>query len=271
MAGNLFFGETRFGAKLWLRIGPVSFQPGELLKILVILLGAVSYRNFRRSLVFCTAALAVSGELVYLNDLGGAVIVFLLFVWMTYILFDNRLLSLGIIAAALVLFYLSVKATGHARLRLENWLHIMELPAGSQQRQALVAAIFGGFGGLGFADAHIMTNIFSAQSDTALAGVMAVFGHPVLLLTMGAYALLILQSAFHSSVYPSGYLILAQTSLYLFLHPMENFCGALDLLPFTGVTAPLVSAGGTSMVSCCALLGLCLASLDPKLKRREAV
>ena len=266
LANNVLFGERINGAKLWVKLGAFMFQPGELIKVLLILLGASSFQNPRRSAVYCLVSLLSCGVLLLLRDLGGVVVIFALFMLMVYLLFDNRLLSIAIIAAAVVALVVALGRMPYAAARFENWGHAMENPDSYQQRQFITAILMGGFKGLGVADNSLFTRIYAAANDGALVGVMAVLGIPMILITLGAYALLASQAALNHSVYTSNFLIHAQMGFYIVVHVLLNFAGAADVLPFTGVVSPLISSGGSATLCFGLLLGLGAAALNPHLE-----
>ena len=266
LAVNILFGQESNGARLWVDLKILKFQPGELVKVLLILLGASSFRNLVRSVIYCVVSLISLGVLLLLHDLGGAVVIFALFSLMVYLLFDNRVVSVGIIVAAVVALVIALRHLPYAAARFENWFGAMENPNSFQQRKFIIGALMGGLKGLGVEDHSLFTSIYAAKNDGALAGVMAVLGVPVILITLGAYALLAAQAALNRSVYTSSFFIHAQMGLYIVTHVVLNFAGATDSLPFTGVVAPVVSSGGSAILCFGILLGVGAAALNPQMK-----
>ena len=261
---NMVFGKPVNGAYISIDIfGVFTLQPAELVKILLILLGACSYRSMKRSVLYSIAAMASCVMMLLTRDLGSAVVTFAMFVLMTYLLFDNRVLSLSIIAVALVGFVVLIKVMDHAAERFTNWTNVMEIADATQQQGYIKAVLYGGFSGLGLENSHYMTGVVAAKHDGALAGVMAVYGVPMAMVTLAAYAVMVVQTAFNRSVYPSNYMILSQISMFIFCQVILNFCGALDVLPFTGLVAPLISHGGTAALTFGVMLGLEAAALYP--------
>lgn len=262
---NVLFGQECYGSRQAIPLGPVSLHPGEFIKVLLILQGAACHQNLRRCRIYFLTSLAACGVmLLFINDLGCAVVIFAIALLMSYLLLDDRRLSVGVILLAAVLFLVLVSTVPHARTRMTWWLDAMD-PANPsfQQRSYIQTVLCGGFTGLGVEDAWRMTGIFAAEHDGALAGVMAVYGVPAAAVAALAYGALIALPAFSRSVFPSGYLLLAQTSLFVFCQVTLNLCGALDVLPFTGLVAPLISEGLNAGICFGLLLGLCAAALHP--------
>lgn len=269
LLANLLFGSTFNGAKLWIVVAGFSIQPGELVKLLLVALGGLSYRSTRRSYIYCATAIISCGVLLLLRDLGDATVIFATFLLMSYMLFDSRVVSLGIAGGAVAGLCCAVAALPYARSRIAAFGHAMDSAGFDQQRNAIKGIIFGGFGGLGIENSEYVTGKFAADSDTALAGVMAVFGVVMFCLVIFAYVLLVLQPAFNRSVHTSAHLVLCQVSVLLTAQVLLNFCGTVDLLPFTGIVAPYISSGGSAMLAFGGMSGLCAASLHPHIKNSE--
>lgn len=276
---NIIFGHGsgESSARLWVNTPLFTFQPGEAVKILLLPLGAYSYRNAKRCSCYCLLTVVCCGLLLKLKDLGNATIIFLIFVFMTYLLFDSRFLSGGLIAAAAFAFSAMVSRIEYARERLKGWFHAMDNPSGQQARM-LKAVLFGGVGGGGIENTQYNSDkgtfyifnfrVYAAETDTAIAGILAVFGVAILAVVILAYTGMILQGANNYAVYPACYLLLVQSAALLFAQIVLNFCGSLDVLPFTGVVAPLVSSGGTAMLCFSCLVGMMAGALQPEIKIR---
>ncbi len=276
LLGNLLMGSEHNGATLWIEIGGISFQPGEFVKALLIVLGAISYKNKKRATVFCFLSVVSCGTLLLLRDLGNTMAIFCMFTIMTYLLFDRRVVSLLIIAAAVIALCVAVNILPYAKVRMESWGNAMTSSSDhcAQQKATITSVIFGGVNGLGISfpltDTYVASK-FAASSDTAVAGIMAVFGMPFMAIVMLCYTLLVIQPAFNRSVHASSHLILVQFSTLVCVQVLLNFCGSLDLLPFTGIVAPLISNGGSALITFSALSGLCVAAMVPSVKNKKEI
>lgn len=272
LAVNLVLGEdVGNGARIRVPIPGTSkyFQPGEFIKVLLVPLCASSHRSRIRGGIYCAAALLSCAVMLVIHDFGSAMVIFAMLLLAFYLLFDNRSLTLAIIGAAVLLFFLAVNSIGYARERLANWGRAMTPGGNSQQHAYISAVLFGGVGGLGLEKAHVMTDAYAARHDGALAGIMAVFGVPLVTVVMAAYTYLASLTTRNRSIHPAGYLTLSQMSMYVFCSVLLNFCGAMDVLPFTGLVAPLVSFGMNAMVAFAALLGMAAAALYPAVREAK--
>lgn len=264
---NIKFGLVDNGAIQSIPLGPIAFHPGEFVKVLLMVLGAFAFRNNKRSAAyFLLCAVTCAVMVLKIRDLGGMLVVFACFLLMTYLLLDSKPITIGIIVCAIVAFVLAVNMISHVAQRMANWGNAMFNTDSTQQRSYLTAILYGGFDGLGVENARYMTSVFASEHDGALAGVLAVYGFPMLLVTIVAYGVLIAQPMFNRSIHPSGFLLQAQISMYIFCQVALNLGGGTDTLPFTGICAPIISEGVNNTVCFGLLLGMSLAVMHPKVK-----
>ena len=251
---TLVFGKEYHGAKNWLLIGSMSFQPSELSKVCFVFIGAATMDqlvNKRNLTVFIAYTLAICACLAVMNDFGTALIFFVAFLLIAYL----RSGSIGTIALACTSLgfagVIALKIAPHALRRFTSWRHIWENPltTGYQQTRALMCLASGGLLGLG-AGNGFMKHIFAADSDVVFATLSEEWG--LLLCLMMVLCVIVFcifalrtasmgRSSFYiiSSITAAG-LLVVQTSF--------NILGTLDILPLTGVTLPFVSNGGSSML-----------------------
>ncbi len=257
---TLLFGKTYYGAKNWLVIGGMSVQPSEFAKVCFVYVGASAMDRLmkkRNIVLFIAYTIVLCGLLAMMNDFGTALVFFLAFLVIAYL----RSGSVGTIAMACTALVfagvLVLQMAPHALQRFASWRHIWEDPlgAGYQQTRALMCIASGGLWGLGVGKGK-MKNIFAADSDMVFATVSEEWGLAMMLvavLCIVALALFSIRSAkmSRSSFYAIGActaagILLSQTIL--------NVLGTVDVLPLTGVTFPLLSNGGSSMICVWGLL-----------------
>ena len=260
LAVNVIFSDAVLGARNWLEFGGYSFQPSELVKACYIFVGASTLDKLfnRRNLygfigfsAVCVMALALIG------DFGTALIFFVTFLVISYMRSGSFATVFLALSGAGLAGFLAVTVKPYIAQRFATWGHAWEdvYGAGFQQTRAMSAAASGGLTGKG-AGFGWLDDIFAANTDMVFAVVCEEQGLIVGLCMVAArlvMAFFAVRSARHgrSAYYP----IAACAAMALLLTQMAlNVFGSLDLLPFTGVTFPFVSKGGTSLISCWLLM-----------------
>lgn len=268
---TLVFGVEKGGARLWLDVGGlISFQPTELVKVLIVifLAGYIAERQellredthsvagFRMPrlrhiaplLLMVIFSLAI---FVGQRDLGAAVLFFGLFVAMTYMATGRKAYAL----IALVLFVgggvAAYMTFPHVATRVDMWLNPWTEPTarGYQILQGLFALAEGGIVGTGFATGG-GTTIPAATTDLifavwaqqlGLAGAIAM----VLLFALMAHRSFSIAWQSNDSF---GALLAAGLAVVFSLQTLVIIGGVTKLIPLTGITLPFVSYGGTSVI-----------------------
>ena len=257
---TLLFGKEYYGAKNWLVIGNLSLQPSELSKVCFVYAGASTMdriMNKRNLILFIAYSVVICGLLALMNDFGTALIFFCAFLIIAYL----RSGSMGTIALACTALgfagVLALRIAPHALSRFATWRHIWDDPfnSGYQQTQAIMCIASGGLFGLGPGNGYLQ-KVFAADSDIVFATISEEWGLLVavqMVLAISALGLFAIRTSrvSRSSFYCIGGctaagILLIQASL--------NCLGTVDILPFTGVTFPFLSNGGTSMIGAWGLL-----------------
>lgn len=266
MVALLKFGSVENNALLGIEIKKGQyFRPAEFVKVLIIFLGAHAYRNRLRQITFCIISLVCCLLCVKCDDLGAAVIIFANFVIMSYLLFDSRIFSSALVVAAVAGLWFVLTYTHYginAKDRMEQTFHAMDL-LDSHQRGFIRAVIYGGFTGLGLEHTGLISNIYAIHNDGAMAGLAAIYGIPMLLVTMLAYCVLTITPAYNRSLTPMGYLLLTQMTTYVFCHGILALLGPMDCAPFTGIVCPILSSGINAFVAFGMLIGLSAGAMHP--------
>ena len=257
---TLLFGKEYHGAKNWLIIGGMSFQPSELSKVCFVFVGASAMDrilNKRNLILFIGYTLVICACLAFMNDFGTALIFFIAFLLIAYM----RSGSIGTVALACTSLgfagVIALKIAPHALRRFSSWRHIWEDPfnTGYQQTRALMCIASGGLFGLGAGHGK-MKKIFAADSDVVFATIAEEWGLLIcvmLVLCIIALAVFALRSA---AVERSSFFIIGGCTAagILVVQAIFNALGTVDVLPLTGVTFPFVSNGGSSMIGAWGLL-----------------
>lgn len=260
LAITLVFGTEYYGAKNWLIIGSLSLQPSELSKVCFVFAGTSTMDRImhkRNLILFIGYSIVICGCLALMNDFGTALIFFCAFLVIAYL----RSGSVGTIALAITALgfagVLALQIAPHALQRFSTWRHVWEDPlnSGYQQTRALMCIASGGLFGLG-PEEGLLQYVFAADSDIVFAAISEEWG---LLLAVMAVLSIVVFALFamrttrvaRSCFYSIGACTAASV---LVIQTILNCLGTVDVLPFTGVTFPFVSNGGTSMIGAWGLL-----------------
>jgi cell division protein FtsW (lipid II flippase) len=272
-------GLTINGANLWVKLGPLQFQPGELAKIFLIVflagylrdkrevLAQGRLKDFGPLLLIWGAAMLV---LVQTNDLGSALLQFGIFLAMIYVATGRALYALG----GTILFVVGAAAVYAFVPRVESRVSVWLDPwsdadgAGYQSVQSLFSIANGGFGGTGFGRGTFATTegnqiIPFLNTDfiySAIAQELGLIGAAALLLVFMLFIARGMRTALQAE---DGFSKLLAAGL-TFGFALQTFIivgGVLRVIPLTGITLPFVSYGGSSVVTNFMLLaGLMLVS-----------
>ncbi len=284
-------GQTINGARIWVSIGPINFQPGEFAKIALALFFA-SYLVERRELLamatwprfqpvlpdpkYLGPVLAAWGfSLVVMfaeRDLGSSVLIFALFVVMLCVATERLswLVVGGLLFGAGA--YFAWTQFSHVQERVDTWLNPWADAggAGFQVIQSWYALAWGGVGGTGLGLGR-PDEIPVVESDFIFAAVgeeLGLLGATIVLFGFMVF----LGSGFRIAVRardPFEKLLAAGLTALLGIQAFIIIGGVIRLLPLTGITLPFMSYGGSSLVANYVLLALLLRVSDD-VSRREA-
>lgn len=256
----LLFGREYYGARCWLNIGGFSFQPSELVKISFVFAGASTLDRLmtRRNLfLFIVYSGIICVLLALCNDFGSAMVFFAAFLVIAFLRSGDFATISLICAGTGFAGFMALKLKPHIASRFASWRHIWEnmSDSGHQQTQALMCLAAGGLFGLGAGNGQLKY-IFAADSDIVFCTVCEEWGLIIgvcCVLALVIVAMFAVRSA--SLCRSSFYAISACAAMTILLFQMIlNVFGTVDFLPFTGVTFPFLSNGGSSMMGAWGLL-----------------
>ena len=274
------------GAKVWIKIGSASLQPGEFAKLLVIIFAATSLVAKRD--LFRVAGRKVLGvELPRARDLGP--IVLAAFGCVAVLAFEKELgASLLFFGIVLVMIYLATERAvwvfaglvifaggcvvayflfNHVRQRVANWMDPLatyDQPGGGYQvAQGLFGLGTGGMGGTGLGNGR-PDIVPEANTDFITAGIGEELGFLGLAAVLMLYLLIALRGMRHALAVRDSFGKLLAGGL-AFTVVMQIFVvvgGVTKLIPETGITAPFLSKGGSSLLANYILVALLLRISD---------
>jgi cell division protein FtsW (lipid II flippase) len=285
-----------YGAKIWIKIGPLSFQPGEIAKIALAIFFASYLAQHRDALALTGRRIwrlelprgrnlgpivliwLIGAAILFLEqDLGTLLIFFGLFVVMLYVATGRT----GWIAVGLVLVGVAVVPVTlwepHVHVRFVDWLDPMRtirLGQGpSQLAQSLFAFAAGGLLGTGLGLGHSYLIGFAMKSDW----ILATFGEEIGLVGLAAlfllYAIVVVRGFRIGRELrdPFGRLLAIGLASLLALQVFVVAGGVTDLIPLTGMTMPFLAQGGSSLVTNWILIALLVKLSDAARRPRPPV
>lgn len=259
-------GEWKDGARNWIVIieDVLTVQPSEFMKPVLVVVLAAGFSN-RPRFVKCLPPIAFAAAccaiLLSERDLGAVLLYFLTTVFMYYAATSNALLSLaglGMGCAAAVIAY---HAFPYVQDRVAIWINPWVDPqvTGYQLVQALIAIGSGGLWGMGLGLGK-PTTIPLYHSDFIFASMAEEFGLIFAVCVLAVYVMIVLRGLIISMNARTSFHSLAAFGIVILLalQTMLIVGGNTKLLPLTGVTLPLVSYGGSSLVSMFFSMGILL-------------
>ncbi len=261
LAFTLVFAEARHGAYNWIIIGGISIQTSELVKVAFIFVGAATLEKLQstKSLTaYAIFSVACIGMLFLMRDLGTALIFFFTFIVLAFMRSgDVRTILFLCIGAAMAAGLVVLIRSDYVMSRFEAYRHVWEFvnDKGYQQTRVLTYSVSGGLLGLGIGNGKLR-KVFAATEDLIFGVICEEWGMLIAFLIALSFIFIFIHSIRCANGARSAFYSIAACAaggLFLFQAALNIF-GVTDFLPLTGVTLPFVSRGGSSTISCWALL-----------------
>ena len=279
-------GRTINGARIWIHLGPFSFQPGEVSKVLLVI-------AFAGYLVLHRDALALAGRrvlfidlprgrdlgpilamwlislaiLVFQRDLGSSLLFFGIFLSMLYIATERP----GWLVVGGGLFFvgafLGFQFFGHVQTRVNIWIDPMKYyydsPGSGQIVESMFGMAWGGLIGRGFGNGS-PERIPFAESDFIIGAIGEELGLTAVMAVIVCYGLIVERGLRAALVCRDGFgkLVASGLALVLALQVFVVVGGVTKLIPLTGLTTPFLSYGGSSLVANWVIIALLLRISD---------
>lgn len=276
LALTLLIGTNAGGSTNWIRIGPLSVQPSEFVKIAFIFVGTSTLdrlqtkKNIGEFLIFTGACI---GLLALMPDFGMALILFATFLIIAFMRSGSvRTIALVLAGAVLaVLVVLTVKP--YVLDRFMGWGHVWEdvNGVGYQQTRVLTYLASGGLFGLGLGSSY-MGSVPAADSDLVFGLLCEEQGLLLGLVVLLAFVLWVFYARSDVTRSRSTFFSIAACAAagMLMFQTALNVYGATDVLPLTGVTLPFISSGGSSLISVWGMMAFLKASDERTYAARRA-
>ena len=277
-------GVSKGGGRLWVALGPLSFEPNEIAKVLLVAFFAAyladtrelltegririgrwfvpSPRDLGPLLLAWGMALLV---LAYEQDIGTSLLFFGVFAAMLYMTTRRAAYIVGTIVLLVIGAFLAYHLFSHVRVRVETWTNPWKDPQGTgiQGVQGWYALGSGGIAGTGLglgqpwrvplaSTDYIFTSIGEELGLVGSIGVIALF----MLFVGSALRVAVDAARPFTKLFAAGLAIIIGLQSFLIIGGVTRF------IPLTGITLPFVSYGGSSLVANFALLALLMRISD---------
>lgn len=271
---------------MWINIGSFSLQPSEFIKPCFVLICASSIMELHKkkkilffyvskdTLCLCAMAVVIFGLQWWCRDLGSlptfaAVFGCALVCRFCYPRARISKTAVGVlcVGAAVVLAAAWMLAPSYVQDRLHVDIWADPYGNGYQQCQALIGIARGGWLGLGPGQGYLH-NVFAYESDIVFAsiceewGLLYAFLMVIAILMMLMTVLMNPPKSYYHATMAAGVVAVFVVQMAL------NIFGSCNLIPFTGVTLPFISQGGSSMVTCGFLVGMLKAGQSPLFRHK---
>ncbi len=282
-------GQTVNGSRIWVKLGPVNFQPGEFAKLALAIFFA-GYLVDKRELFkvgtwklgplrlpepkhAAPLLLAWGASLLVMiaqKDLGTSLLFFMLFLVVLWVGSER----LGFLITGIVLFmggaFVAWTRFDHVQVRVDGWLHPWDDPLGKSYQvvEAQFGLASGGLTGSGPGRGYPQRVPF-AETDFIFATIgeeLGLLGGTAVLM---AFVLMVgsgLRAALGATT-PFAKLLATGLTALLGIQAFIIIAGVIRVLPLTGVTLPFVSYGGSSLLANYALLALLVRISDEQVDR----
>jgi cell division protein FtsW len=264
--------NSMYPAHRWIRFGGLSFQIAELIKLtLLVWLAAFLTKRYQQGKLANSKAVLQPLALILLalgfvvaklqSDFGSCVVIIAMIGLMAFAV-GVPMKRIGLIGLLVfVLAVLAISSTAYRRERLTNFLHPESncQTTGYQECQALIAIGSGGTFGLGLGNSVQAYGYLPQASNDSIFAIMAEkfgFVGTVLIVVIYAVFLTRLKSIIEHTEDQFSRLLVVGVMAWLSTQMIINIGAMLGLLPLKGITLPLVSQGGTSLIFITAALGI---------------
>lgn len=264
--------DSVYQAHRWIRLGGLSFQVAELIKLAVLVWTAsflaAAWRagklaDNKKTLRPLLIALLAVGVIVakFQSDLGSAAVIIAMLAMMVYIV-GVPLKKVALIGAIIVVVMsVAIASSSYRRERLVTYFHPMSdcQDSGYQACQALKSVGSGGLFGLGLGySVQAYGYLPEAANDSIFAIIAEKFGFLGTFSIVTLYAVFItrLKKIAAHTVDQFSRLLVVGIMAWFSVQMMINIGAMIGLLPLKGITLPLISQGGTSIIFLTAALGL---------------
>lgn len=266
------FGTTVYGAARWVQLGPISFQPSEVMKLAIILYlaawlsnkGRAKTADFFEGFVPFLALMSIVGFLIIKQpDTGTLGLIFLISLSIFFASGANLMHIFSLFLAGLVFLGILIKMAPYRMQRFLVFINSEHDPMGFgyQMTQALLAIGSGGFLGVGLGQSRQKFNYLPEPvTDSIFAVLGEEFGMIGAVVVVSLFVFVGWRGLRIAASVPDsfGKLLAVGIVSWIVFQAFINICAITGIIPLTGIPLPFISYGGTSLAVLLAAVGILL-------------
>ncbi len=252
------------GARRWISIGPINFQPSEILKLtLALYLAKLSESKLKKPIAFFAPVAIVCGLIMLQPDLGTTLVVGLIGVTQIFVSGVPILYFLGTLFTGIIAVALLIISSPYRRDRLMTFLQVGSDPLGKEYhiRQILLAIGSGGLFGLGIGQSR-QKYLFlpEAATDSIFAAISEEVGFIGAILLISLFIYFVIKGFKIAANAPDQFSKVLAVGITAWIggQVILNISSMTALTPLTGIPLPFFSYGGTSLSMILASCGILL-------------
>lgn len=263
----LFVGQEWNGAKRWLEIGPISFQPSELAKLAIIVFLAAIISQMPKqmgkfaSIVKVLALTLPMVAIVAVENLSTAIIILGIAVVLIFVSSPRYMQFVAIAVAGVSVIAVFLVTASYRMDRIKIWRHPENYEKGYQTLQGLYAIGSGGFFGKGLGESmQKLGFVPEAQNDMIFSIICEELGLFGAICVILLFVLLLWRFMVIANNAPDlfGALLVTGIMAHIAIQVVLNIAVVTNTIPNTGISLPFISYGGTSVLFLMAEMGLAL-------------
>jgi len=256
-------GISALGARRWIDLGALSFQPSELIKLSFILYLAKVASRSKGALSYFLPLVAVSVLIMFQPDLGTTLVIAGVALLQIFIAGINLFYFMAAGMAGLIAAVILVLSSSYRRSRLATFLESTNDPLGDSYhiRQILLALGSGGFLGVGLgASRQKYLFLPEAATDSIFAVLAEELGFIGAFVLLVIFAMVILRGLKIARSAPDQFSKVASIGItaWIGLQVFLNIGSMVAIVPLTGVPLPFISYGGTALTTLLFATGILL-------------
>lgn len=268
----IFLGENINGAKRWLQLGPISFQPSEIAKVgLILYLSKYisdnkNILNTWEGFIKCCLIVAIPTALVLVENTSTAIIMAIIgmsiiFVASPTIKYFLPIIALGISGLAGIIMFGDTFRMARVQAWLDPFAEGVKNDKGYQTVQSLYAIASGGFFGLGIGQSRQKLGFIpEAQNDIIFSVICEELGLAGAIIFILLFSMIIWRGYITAIRSPKSYMsyVCVGITTMIAIQVIINIAVVTNTIPNTGIPLPFVSYGGTSLLIMMVCAGIML-------------